>query len=71
MVFLSKFIEISKNIFDNFTLVIIILVGLSTLLIDGSRLKNKGFTKELTIVKIISYSYIVLGIIMFVLLRVV
>lgn len=67
---MSKFIGISKSIFDNFTLIIIILVGLATLLIDGPKLKNKGFTKELTIVKIISYSYIVLGIIMFVLLRI-
>lgn len=71
MGFLYKFIGIIKDIFDNFTIVMIILTALFALLVDGPNLKNKGFTRELTIVKIISYSYIVLGIAIFTLLRIV
>ena len=68
---MSKFVEILKDILDNFTLVMIGLIGLFALLIDGPRLKNQGFTRELTIVKIISYFYIGFGIIMLIFLRIV
>jgi hypothetical protein len=68
---LSKFIEIFKEIFDNFTLFFIIFIGLAILLIDGPRMKNKEFTRELTIVRIISYSYMIFGIIIFIILRIV
>lgn len=68
---MSKFIEIFKEIFDNFTLFFIIFIGLAILLIDGPRMKNKEFTRELTIVRIISYSYMIFGIIMFIILRIV
>lgn len=68
---MSKFVGIIKNIFDNFTIIMIALVGLFTLLVDGPKLKNQGFTRELTIVKVISYSYIVIGIIMFIILKIV
>ena len=69
MGFLPKFVEILKSIFDNFTLVMIGLIGLFALLVDGPMLKNQGFTREFTIVKIISYSYIGIGIIMLIFLR--
>lgn len=68
---MSKFIEIFKEIFDNFTLFFIIFIGLAILLIDGTRMKNKEFTRELTIVRIISYSYMIFGIIIFIILRIV
>ncbi|HFL3828585.1 TPA: CLC_0170 family protein [Clostridioides difficile] len=68
---MSKFIEIFKEIFDNFTLFFIIFIGLAILLIDGPRMKNKEFTRELTIVRIISYSYMIFGIIIFIILRIV
>ncbi|NLJ99266.1 MAG: hypothetical protein GX320_08410 [Tissierellia bacterium] len=64
-------INIIRGIFDNITIVMIILVALFTLLIDGSKLKDSNFTKEYKIVKIISYSYIVFGIIVFIFLRIV
>lgn len=64
-------INIIRGIFDNITIVMIILVALFTLLIDGSKLKDSNFTKEYKIVKIISYSYIIFGIIVFIFLRIV
>lgn len=66
-----KIIEILKNIFDNITILMIIFIGALTLLIDGKRLKDKNFMKEFRIVKIISFSYIVIGIVMFMFLKVV
>lgn len=65
-----KIIGPLKEIFDNFSLFIIILVALFSLLVDGPNFKKKGFIKEYRMVKIISYSYIALGIILFILLRV-
>lgn len=58
-----------KSVFDNFTVVMIILVALFLLFVDGPNYKNRGFLKEYRIVQIISYSYIVLGIIIFIFLR--
>lgn len=71
MVLLSRFAEIIKGIFDNFTIIMIILVALFGLFIDGPNLKNKGFVRELKIVKVISYSYIAIGIIVIIFLRIV
>ena len=68
---MSKYIAILKDIFNNFSLLIMIIVALFSLLIDGPNYKNKGFQREYKIVKIISYSYITIGIIMFILLRIV
>ena len=66
MVFLIK---ILKDIFDIRTLVIILLIAIGSLLIDGPKLKRKGYTKELKIIKIISYFYIVSSIAIFILLK--
>lgn len=66
MVFL---IRILKDIFDIMALVIIILIAIVSLLIDGPKLKRKGYTKELIIIKVISYFYIVFSIGMFILLK--
>ena len=67
---MSKFVEVIKGVLDNFTLVMIGLIGIFALLVDGSRLKNKGYTREFNIVKIISYAYIGFGIIMLIVLRI-
>ena len=66
MVFL---IRILKDIFDIMALVIIILIAIVSLLIYGPKLKRKGYTKELIIIKVISYFYIVFSIGMFILLK--
>ncbi|CCQ93893.1 hypothetical protein CULT_1560009 [[Clostridium] ultunense Esp] len=58
-----------KGVFDNLTIVMVLLVALFLLLVDGPNFKNRGFLKEYRIVQIISYSYIVLGIIIFIFLR--
>ncbi|MCF6459482.1 CLC_0170 family protein [Clostridium sp. Cult3] len=63
------FIRAFRSIFDNFTLLFIIFIGLATLFIDGPRSNNQGFKRELTIVKFISYSYVVFGIIMFIIFK--
>ncbi|MCF6462342.1 CLC_0170 family protein [Clostridium sp. Cult1] len=65
-----KIVGSIKSIFDNISILIIILVALFSLLIDGPNYKNQGFIREYRIVKIISYSYIALGIIIFIFLRI-
>lgn len=62
-------INILKDVFDSITLVIIFIIAIGTLLIDGPKLKGKEYTKELTIIKGISYFYILFGIVVFILLR--
>lgn len=58
-----------KRIFDTRSLILFILIGILSLVIDSPRLKKQGFNGELNILKIISYFYIVFGIIMFMVLR--
>ena len=55
--------------FSNATVFIAIFIAIVSLLIDGTNYKIKGYIKELKIVKAISYSYIFLGVLLFVLLR--
>lgn len=64
----SKLLYALKGITNYYTILMIISVGLFTLLIDSKRYKQKGYIRELRIVKIISYSYMVIGALMFVLL---
>lgn len=49
------------------TILMIITVGIFTLLIDGKKYKNKGYIRELKIIKLISYSYMVIGGLMYIL----
>lgn len=46
----------------------IIAVGLFTLILDGKAYKDKGYTKEYKIIKAISYSYMGIGGILYILL---
>lgn len=62
-------VKIVKDIFDNRTLIMVLLIAIVSLLIDGPKLKRNGFTKELAILKGISYFYIVLTIGVFILLK--
>lgn len=66
-----KTIEILRIVFSNLTILIILFVGLVTLLIDGKKFKDKGYIKEVKIVKAISFSYIAIGVLMFLFLRIV
>lgn len=59
---------IIKGLINNFTILMIIIVGLFTLLVDGKRYKKKGYIKELKIIKVISYSYIIIGGLMYILM---
>ena len=61
--------QIFKSIFDTRSLILFILIGILSLLIDSSNLKNQGFTKELKILQIISYFYIIFGIIIFIVIK--
>lgn len=67
--FLYKFIAILRGIFDNLTLFFIIIIGLIILLIDIPKYENKGYTRELNIVKIISWTYLIFGITMFIIFK--
>lgn len=66
----NKLFSALKGITNYYTILMIIAVGLFTLLIDGKEYKQKGYIRELRIVKIISYSYMVIGGLMFILLLV-
>lgn len=57
-----------KGITNYTTILIIIGVGLFTLLVDGKSYKQKGYIRELKIVKWISYSYITIGGLIYILL---
>lgn len=64
----AKIVEIIKRIIDYKIILIIIGAGLFTLLVDGKAYKKKGFIREVKIVKFISYSYIAIGGLMYILL---
>lgn len=64
----AKILNLIKGITNYKTILIIIGVGLFTLLADGKAYKQKGYIKELKIVKFISYSYITIGGLMYILL---
>lgn len=57
-----------KRFLNNKTILMIIAVGLFTLLVDGKRYREKGYIRELKIIKLISYSYITIGGLMYILL---
>lgn len=63
-----KLFNLVKGITNYTTILIIIGVGLFTLLVDGKLYKQKGYIRELKIVKWISYSYITIGGLMFILM---
>lgn len=63
-----KLFNLVKGITNYTTILIIIGVGLFTLLVDGKSYKQKGYIRELKIVKWISYSYITIGGLMYILL---
>lgn len=64
----NKLLYALKGITNYYTILMIIAVGLFTLLIDGKEYKQKGYIRELRIVKIISFSYITIGGLMYILL---
>ncbi len=63
-----KLVNGVKQISSYGNVFIIIAVSLFTLLVDGKSYKQKGYVRELKIIKIISYSYITIGGLMFILM---
>ena len=63
-----KLFEIIKGLINNITITMIVAVGLFTLLVDAKAYKKKGYMKEFRIAKGISYSYIVIGGLMYILI---
>ena len=64
----AKIMKTMEVLVNNTTILMIIAVALFTLLIDGKRYKNKGYIREFKIIRLISYSYITIGGLMYVLL---
>lgn len=58
---------IIRGILNNITILMIILVGIITLIIDGKKYKEKGHVRDYKIIKIISYSYMAIGGFMYIL----
>lgn len=65
---LSKILDTIKFSSGYTGALVIIGVAIFTLLYDGPRYRKKGYIKEVRAIKLISYSYIVIGIIMYILL---
>ncbi|MBU5437019.1 hypothetical protein KQI42_03295 [Tissierella sp. MSJ-40] len=64
-----KIIGIMKGIFDNIAILMIFFVALFTLLVDGRKFKRLGYVKEFNLARIISYSYIIIGASVYILLK--
>ncbi|SDW79463.1 CLC_0170 family protein [Tepidimicrobium xylanilyticum] len=62
---------ILKTVFDKYAIIVILLTVLFSLLIDAPKYRAKGFFKECKIVRIFSYLYIIIGIMIFIFLKVV
>ncbi|MDR7857583.1 CLC_0170 family protein [Tissierella sp.] len=63
-----KLVNQLKAVANYTTILIIIAVGLFTLLVDGKTYKQKGYIRELKLIRVISYSYITIGGLMFILM---
>lgn len=68
---LSKMIPILKDIIDYPTISIIVITGIYTFISDTYYYKKRGLIKEIKIIKGILYSYISIGIAMYVFLLIV
>jgi len=66
---LYAFLSLLENVFDTGTVMVFLLMALLSLLYDGRRYKAQNHTKEYRIIKVVSYFYIVVGIMLFALLR--
>ncbi|MBZ2175088.1 hypothetical protein K8M07_07450 [Schnuerera sp. xch1] len=64
-----RILHFINDIFSNYSVIVIMIVAILSLLFDGREFKKNGFIKERRIVEVISYSYITIAIIIFVLLR--
>ncbi|MCK9444069.1 MAG: hypothetical protein M0Q14_06050 [Tissierellaceae bacterium] len=65
---IEKIVNAIKGIDTYTTILLVVFTGLFTLLYEGSKHKKRGEDREVKIIKVISYSYLALGIIMFALL---
>lgn len=63
-------IQFIKHTYSNLIFLLIALVVTFSLLVDGINFKKQGLTREHRIARIISYSYIAIGILLFVMLRI-
>lgn len=58
------------DIVDDFFALVFITIAVLILLLDRNKYKEKSNSREFNLIRAISYSYIALGIIIFVLLRI-
>lgn len=63
------FLSLLEDVFDTGTVMVFLFMALLSLLYDGRRYKSQNNVKEYRIIKVMSYFYIVVGIILFALLR--
>lgn len=68
MGFLYAFLSLLEDVFDTGTVMVFLFMALLSLLYDGRRYKSQNNVKEYRIIKVMSYFYIVVGIILFALL---
>lgn len=68
---LSHLIQMLKEVNGYLTITIILAIALFMIVIDMPVYKRKGYLKEVKIIKVISYSYIALGGIMYILLLII
>lgn len=63
------FLSLLEDVFDTGTVMVFLFMALLSLLYDGRRYKSQNNVKEYRIIKVVSYFYIVVGIMLFALLR--
>ncbi|QQY79901.1 hypothetical protein EDD65_107148 [Keratinibaculum paraultunense] len=68
---MPKFVHRLKSIFDNSVLIFTVVIGVFIFLVDVSKYKKTNLTKELKIAKIISWSYMIFGITLFILFKII
>jgi hypothetical protein len=67
--FLYAFLSLLEDVFNTGTVMVFLFMALLSLLYDGRRYKSQNNVKEYRIIKVMSYFYIVVGIMLFALLR--
>ena len=65
---LSKIMPVLKEIIDYPTIILIVGTGIFTFISDINYYKKRGYVKETKIIKGFTYSYISIGLIMYVFL---
>ncbi|AOY75182.1 hypothetical protein CLFO_40890 [Clostridium formicaceticum] len=66
---MQMFMEKFKEIYDGYMLVLVVFVGLFLLLRDVPLLRKKKLRRDMKIAKVLGYTYIIAGIVLFIIVK--